>query len=82
MRTYEEIFDLFIDLIEGKIREVKLSLAEIKMLDKKNLHYNIDKCCYDGYYHTSAEILRELCKKNEIIQMSDFKNNCFIYLKK
>lgn len=36
MKTYEEIYDLFIDLIKGKIKEVKLSFAEVEILDKKN----------------------------------------------
>ena len=37
MRAYEEIYDLFIDLIKGNIDEVKVTFAELKMLDKKIL---------------------------------------------
>ena len=37
MRTYEEIYDLFIELIKGNINEVKVTFAEMNMLDKKKI---------------------------------------------
>ncbi len=69
MRTCGEIYDLFIDLIRGKIKEVKLSFAEIEVLDR------------DRYYRDIADILRNLCWKNRIMQQSNNKDHCFIYYK-
>lgn len=68
MRTSEEIFILFSDLIKGKINEVKISLTEIRMLDS-------------GYCYRPADKLRELCKKNNILQTFDYKDNSFIYVR-
>lgn len=82
MRTYEEIYDLFIDLIKGEIREVRLSFAELEMLDRKKYSYIFFGIGYiDGYYNTPADVIRKLCQHNGITQISDFKDNCFIYFK-
>lgn len=35
----------------------------------------------DGFYYTKADVLRELCQKNEITQIIDIKDNNYIYLK-
>ena len=70
MRTYEEIYDLFVDLIKGNIDEIKVTFAEMKMLDKKILSYmpyigggKVGFGCI-GRRYNYADIIRKLCKKN------------------
>ena len=81
MRTYEEIYDLFVDLINNKIDEVKLSFAEIKMLSRVRPKYNyvLNNIYQEGFYNNYADVLIELCKKNNIIQYEDILNNCYVY---
>ena len=87
MRTYEEIYDLFIELIKGNINEVKVTFAEMNMLDKKRLAYmsyigggRVGFGC-TGRWYNRADIIRELCKKNNIVQMVDFKDYNFKFRK-
>ena len=87
MRTYEEIYDLFVDLIKGNIDEVKVTFAEVEMLDKKILSYmpyigggKVGFGCI-GRRYNYADIIRKLCKKNNIIQITDFKNHDFKFRK-
>lgn len=87
MRTYEKIYDLFIDLINNKIDDIRLSYEEIKMLSQVRPKYNYvlnNKSFYiyqEGFYYNYADILRELCIKNNILQYEDILNNCYIYKK-
>lgn len=87
MRTYEEIYDLFIDLIKDNIDEVKLTFAEMKMLDEKRLAYmpyigggKVGFSCI-GCWYNYADIIRELCQKNNIVQITDFKDYDFKFRK-
>ena len=83
MRTYEEIYDLFINLINNKIDEVRLSYVEIKMLSQIRPKYNyiLNNIYQEGFYNNYADILRELCANNNIIQYEDILNNCYVYKK-
>ena len=87
MRTYEEIYDLFIELIKVNINEVKVTFAEVKMLDRKRLAYEayfgggkVGFHCV-GRRYNCADIIRELCKKNNIVQITDFKDSNFKFRK-
>lgn len=83
MRTYEEIYDLFIDLIKGNIDEVKVTFAEMNMLDKKVPHFgwNGVNVYLEGFHYTQADIIRELCKKYHIELNIDFKDYDFKFRK-
>lgn len=83
MRTYDEIYGLFLNLIKGKIKKIKLSFAEIEMLNTKRFSYVFFGTGYyiNGSYNIPADVLRKLCQENGITQMLDFKDNCFIYFK-
>ncbi len=84
MRTYEEIYDLFIDLINNKINEVKIGLAEINMISKirPKFNYVLKNIYMEGLQYTPSDILKEMCIENNIIQYEDLTNNCYIYKKK
>lgn len=83
MRTYEEIYNSFIDLINNKIDEVKINFEEIKMLSQVRPKYNyvLNNIYQEGFYNNYADVLRELCIKNNITQYEDLANNCYIYKK-
>lgn len=81
IRTYEEIYDLFLDLITKKVDEVKISFTEINMLSKLRPKYNVIlyNVYIEGLKYTPADNLKTLCIENNIIQYEDLINNCYVY---
>lgn len=83
MKNYSEIYDLFIDLINGKTKEVSINLAEMERLSRMRPKYDVitGNIYISGLYHTPSDILKELCEKNHIYQSFDYKNNCYKFVK-
>ena len=69
LKIYDEIYDLFIDLISGKVSEVVLNLNDIRILDEKFYWKDADSNLVRT--HTPAEVLSYLCLKNNIMQKYD-----------
>ena len=81
IRKCNEIYDLFLDLINKKVDEVRISLAEINMLSKLRPEYTIflHDIYIAGSKYTPADIFKKICIENNIIQYEDLKNNCYVY---
>lgn len=74
---YVKVFCKLEDLVRGKIKEVKITLYEVSMLD-----YILIEKDFDGKlvrYNNYADILRKFCKKYNIVQSEDLINRSFIF---
>ena len=74
---YVAIFNKFEDLIRGKIKEVKIALCEMNMLDYISIEKGSDgKLVRHNNY---ADVLRNFCKKYNIVQSEDLINRSYIF---
>ena len=65
---YVQVLNKFQDLIKGNVKEVKITLYEMKILDFASFECN-----------NYADILREFCKEHNIIQVEDLVNGNYIF---
>jgi len=75
--VYTKTLNEFADLINGKVKEVKITLYEMSILDF--VHFD---CEADGKiirYNNYADILRKFCKQHNIIQTEDLVNSSYIF---
>ena len=74
---YIKVLNRFKDLLKGKIKEVEITLYEMSRLDFMNFDRDINGKLIR--YNNYADILREFCKRHNIIQIEDLVNSSYIF---
>ena len=65
---YVKVSNEFKDLIKGNVKEVKITLYDMSILDF---------VCFER--NNYADILRKFCKEHNIIQIEDLVNRSYIF---
>lgn len=74
---YIKVLNRFKKLLKGKIKEVKITLYEMSRLDFMNFDRDINGKLIR--YNNYADILREFCKRHNIIQIENLVNSSYIF---
>ena len=65
---YVKVLNIFKDLIKGNVKEVEITLYEMRTLDFAHFECN-----------NYADILRKFCKEHNIIQVKNLLNSSYIF---
>lgn len=74
---YIKVLNKLTDLLNGKRKEVRITLYELSELDFINFYYDVD-----GNFvklNNYADILREFCKGHNIRQTEDIENCGYVF---
>lgn len=74
---YIKVLNEFADLINGNVKEVKITLYEMSILDF--VHFDRETDGKIIRYNNYADILRKFCKQHNIIQIEDLVNSSYIF---
>lgn len=74
---YIKTLNRFKDLLKGKIKEVEITLYEMRILDTHNFDGDNDGNLIK--YNNYADILRKFCKEHNIIQIENLVNSSYIF---
>jgi hypothetical protein len=74
---YIKALNRFKDLLKGKIKEVEITLYEMRILDTHNFDGDNDVNLIK--YNNYADILRKFCKEHNIIQIENLVNSSYIF---